>query len=142
MSARSGVKRLGLVFLAAIVPALARAETPAIAWLESPREALVKSRELNRPLLVYFKGSHCGYCRRMERETWTNSRIARLVSQGYVPLALDGETHVDWMDRFAVKGFPSVVVLSTSGAVRLHQEGFLPAGELERRLTSTEQERR
>lgn len=125
---------LGLVFGLLGTPTSSFADTGVIEWNESSRRALAIGRELNRPVLIYIQASRCGHCRKMENTTWSDPAVVRVVTEGFVPLKIDGEQNSAWLDRFDIQGFPAVIVLSTSGEVVFHVEGYRSPKEILRRL--------
>lgn len=108
----------------------------AIPWFDSPGRALEAARQSGRPVLVYIASPHCGFCRKMERETWSDPTVAKLVTTAFVPLKVDGARHPEWMERFGLHGVPAVVVLSRSGASLLQLEGYQSPRTLVRRLNT------
>ena len=125
---------LGLVFCLLGTPTSTFAGTGAIEWNDSSRQALAAARELDRPVLIYIRASQCGYCRKMEKTTWSDPSVVRVVTQGFVPLKIDGQQNSVWLDRLDIKGFPAVVVLSSSGEVVFHVDGYQSPREILRRL--------
>jgi len=123
----------GLVLCLVLCPGLLRevesqsAEAQTIAWDVSPSRALLASRQSGRPLLVYVSSPNCGFCRKMERDTWSDSAVVKLVTGTFVPLKIDGERDTRWVDRFGIQGFPTVIVLSSTGETVLRIEGYKTA---------------
>ena len=134
MFARTLVLCLGFCLGPWAAGAANSADFPTITWNDSTSRAVLAARESGRPLLVYVSSPNCGYCRQMERETWSDSAVATLVTGTFVPLKIDGERESRWIDRFAIQGFPAVIVLSSSGATVLRIEGYQTPSRILRRL--------
>ena len=128
---------LGFLISAFGIPSIAWAGAHAIQWHNAPDRALTVARELGRPVLIYFQSPNCGYCRKMERDSWSDPTVTRSVMEGFVPLKIDGEQNPAWLDRFGINGFPSVVVLSSTGEVKLRVEGYQPPRVILRRLNAS-----
>ena len=64
-------------------------------WLPWGEEALARSRELNRPLLVSIGYSACHWCHVMERECFENAEIAALMNENFVCVKVDREERPD-----------------------------------------------
>jgi uncharacterized protein YyaL (SSP411 family) len=73
---------------------LQHAENP-VDWLPWGDEALARSRELNRPLLVSIGYSACHWCHVMERECFENAEIAALMNENFVCVKVDREERPD-----------------------------------------------
>ena len=110
------------------------ADFQTITWDDSTSRADLAARESGRPLLIYVSSPNCGFCRKMERETWSDSAVVELVTGTFVPLKIDGERESSWIDRFGIQGFPAVIVLSSSGATVLRIEGYQTPSRILRKL--------
>jgi len=73
---------------------LQHAENP-VDWLPWGEEALTRSQELNRPLLVSIGYSACHWCHVMERECFENDEIAALMNDNFVCVKVDREERPD-----------------------------------------------
>jgi uncharacterized protein YyaL (SSP411 family) len=73
---------------------LQHAENP-VDWLPWGDEALKRSRELNRPLLVSIGYSACHWCHVMERECFEDPKIAALMNESFVCIKVDREERPD-----------------------------------------------
>jgi uncharacterized protein len=64
-------------------------------WHPWGEEAFEKARRENKPLLVSIGYSACHWCHVMERESFENPEIARLVNETVVPVKVDREERPD-----------------------------------------------
>ena len=109
-------------------------EDDRVTWTSSLSEASSASRKLNRPILVYVESEHCGWCRKMDRTTWADPSVARLVNERFVTLKLNGDEDSPRLEKWKISGYPSIVVLSSSGEVVLRHDGYQSSRDLLRRL--------
>ena len=100
---------LGFCFTLA-APCLAAPE--AINWRNDIRSAAREAQSNRKPLLLEFSTDWCGYCKKMDRETFSDVNVARHVESCFVPVKIDGESHRELADRLAVRSFPTTVILS------------------------------
>ncbi|HEY2283219.1 MAG TPA: thioredoxin domain-containing protein [Solirubrobacteraceae bacterium] len=70
------------------------AENP-VDWLPWGPEALTRSRERDRPLLVSIGYSACHWCHVMERESFEDERTAALMNEEFVCVKVDREERPD-----------------------------------------------
>src|SRR3954453_21853395 len=92
-------------------------------WLPWGEQALARARELDRPLLVSIGYSACHWCHVMERESFENPEIARLMNERFVNVKVDREERpdVDSIYMAAVQaitghgGWPMSVFLTPDG---------------------------
>jgi uncharacterized protein YyaL (SSP411 family) len=66
-----------------------------VEWLPWGEEALARARELDRPLLVSIGYSACHWCHVMERESFEDPEIARLMNERFVCVKVDREERPD-----------------------------------------------
>ena len=64
-------------------------------WLPWGEEALTRSRELGKPMLVSIGYSACHWCHVMERECFENAEIAALMNENFVCIKVDREERPD-----------------------------------------------
>jgi protein disulfide-isomerase len=131
------VKRLltliSLACLASMLdrPAQAQQPTPvAILWLADAEQAISAARQSGRPILVFVTSSHCGYCRKMEQQTWADPRVIEQVRQRTVPLRVSAETQPRLVEQFGVRAFPTTLLFAPDGRNIGAEEGFLSPGEV------------
>ena len=51
----------------------------------------------------------------MDEWIWTDAEVAALLNAGYVGVKLDGDLEKALVSRFRVQGYPTVIVLDSSG---------------------------
>lgn len=59
-----------------------REEEAGLQWLPYS-QALVKSKVESIPTLIYFYSDHCGWCRKLENETFNNQEITKMMNQSF-----------------------------------------------------------
>ncbi len=64
-------------------------------WFPWGEEALSRARDEDRPLLVSIGYSACHWCHVMERESFEDEEIARLMNENFVPIKVDREERPD-----------------------------------------------
>lgn len=97
------------VIFSTAIPSSRAAE---IAWLDSPQQAAQVSRQLDLPVIMYITSDHCGYCRKMEQESWVNHDIAKMVEEGFVPLKVHASRHAELVTALGVRAFPTTILFS------------------------------
>jgi thioredoxin-related protein len=85
---------------------------PQIYWLQSPQQAAQLAGQFHMPILVYVTSEHCGYCRKMERETWSNPQIITMVEGGFIPLELTAERDHEMIAAMGIRAFPTTLLFT------------------------------
>jgi uncharacterized protein len=92
-------------------------------WFPWGNEALDRARAENKPILLSIGYSACHWCHVMERESFENERIARLMNENFVSIKVDREERPDldqiYMDAVQLLtgrgGWPLTVFLTPDG---------------------------
>ena len=66
-----------------------------VAWFPWGEEALEKSRDEDKPILLSVGYSACHWCHVMERESFENDEIAALMNEHFIPVKVDREERPD-----------------------------------------------
>lgn len=64
-------------------------------WYEWGSEALEKAKKENKPLLISIGYSSCHWCHVMERESFMDTTVARLMNESFVCIKVDREERPD-----------------------------------------------
>ncbi|MDF1562973.1 MAG: thioredoxin family protein [Deltaproteobacteria bacterium] len=107
-----------LALLAALcLPALARAGTSPLQWVDSSfAEALARAETEKKPLMVDVYATWCGPCHLLDRNVFTDEVVLES-SKAWIAVKLDGELGegLEVAKRYHVVGFPTVLFLDPSG---------------------------
>src|SRR5690606_32329366 len=64
-------------------------------WYEWGEEALEKAKQENKPLLISIGYASCHWCHVMERESFMDTAVARLMNESFVCIKVDREERPD-----------------------------------------------
>ena len=65
----------------------------------------------------------------MVRETHQDPAVVQALNERFVPVRLEGRTHMDLVRQFQVTGAPTTLLFSPEGEEKYRFAGFLPAEE-------------
>lgn len=144
-----------LLTVALVVPALPTSAQAAAEGAQGPQALAVKWSRLDdavstatksgKPVFVTVYADWCGYCKLMERTTFTDPNVVKLL-QGWVPARLNGEsatplklgkttmTENQWAMSNGVSGFPATFLLDSKGKPFAGVPGYLEAPQMSRLL--------
>lgn len=118
-----------------------------LAW-HSLSEAISRASRSGRPIAVFVSAAWCGPCHQMETEVFPSSRVAPLLSQferarltfdSFDEKVLIGPyalSEAKWAERLGAYATPTLVFMSSDGAILGLHAGFVPADALVEILTS------
>ncbi len=79
------------VILASVFALGANEQSEKIKW-HSFEEAVELSRENPRKILIDIYTDWCGFCKRMDAETFSDPQVARFINKHFYPVKLNSET--------------------------------------------------
>ena len=99
----------------------------AIQWRESYPKALEEAARAAKPILADFEADWCGWCKKLDRETFGNAAVIKLVEAFFIPVRIDTDHQPKISAKFEVKGLPTILLLSPAGKELKRLSGFRPA---------------
>jgi thioredoxin-like negative regulator of GroEL len=101
-------------------------EPEGIAWVEGFEEALEAASVEGRAVLVDFHTSWCGWCRKMEKETYRDPGVVERSSR-IVCVRVDAEKRADLARTYGVRAFPTLLFLNSDGSTLRLIRGYQSA---------------
>ena len=110
-----------------------------IVW-RNYEDGLQLAKEQGKQILIDFSTAWCGYCKKMERETFKDASVIDFVNSNFVAIKVDGdskrEIELDGFtttekrltnEMYGVRGYPTFWFLEPDGAKIGKQPGYQPA---------------
>lgn len=121
-----------------------------IAWL-TVEEAAAKLQKEKKPILIDLYTDWCGWCKVMDKETYSNEKVITYIEDNFYPVKLNAETRkaVTWagkefaynpdyrVNEFAALitrgqlSYPSTVILPADGTAPQAIPGYLKVPDME-----------
>jgi thioredoxin-related protein len=92
-------------------------------------EALKTAKKENKKVIVDVYTDWCGWCKKMDREAYSNSEIKKIIEDNFIIVKLDAEgnaknnyngksyTDAGLAEYFQVSGYPTTVFLDSEGKI-------------------------
>ena len=103
--------------------------TGSIQWQASFESALARAAKEEKPLMVDFETEWCGFCKKLDRETYGNEQVIRFVQQFFIAVKVDGDKRTDLRDKYSVEGYPTIVFLSPQAVELKRIVGYRPPSD-------------
>jgi thioredoxin-related protein len=100
---------------------------------------LKKALDQNKHVFIDFTAKWCGYCRKMEREVFTDARIIDILNNDFIPVRVDGDSRneldIDGYKvternlatrEYGVRGYPTFWFLKPDGTKLGPLGGYRP----------------
>lgn len=97
-----------------------------ISWEKSFEVAREASSKAQKALMVDFGAEWCGFCKKLDRETFSNELVIRLVREHLIAVKVDADKEKDLAKKYNVTGLPTVLFLSPGGDELQRIVGFRP----------------
>ncbi len=131
------MKRFLLLTIAVLAAAPALA-APGPRW-QSWDSGLREAKQSGRPVLVDVYTEWCGWCKRMDRDVYSDPQVRDYLGKRYVTVKLDAEareaasyegkqlTSRTLASRFRVNSYPTTIFLRPDGQHLVKVPGYVPA---------------
>ena len=94
-----------------------------IAWQKYSDEVFDSARRNNRPVMIDFTSRNCNPCRQMERNVFSNRRVAE-AAKGFLPLRADltdnDSASAALAMKFNIEAFPTIAFFGADGKERVN----------------------
>ncbi len=100
-----------------------------IKWY-SYNEGMSLGKSEQKKVLLTFFADWCGYCTKMEKETFTNPQIISFLNKNFIPIKVNYDKDNKIASRYQVRGLPSTWFFSEDGHQIGSQPGYIPATNL------------
>ena len=98
-----------------------------LVWQENLTDGLASARKKGKLVLVDLFTDWCGWCKKLDRETYTDPSVVEFVNSHFVCVKLNGEDKgagQSFAKENKVRGYPCIIVLETDGKVRATHYGY------------------
>ena len=110
-------------------PERAKAESP-IRFTGSWDEARALARRSGRRLMAYFTGEACGWCRALEKRTFTDAEVVELSRQFVcVEINIGEDKNLRVADEYRIDTIPRTYIFTADDRIIDRRTGYLPAAE-------------
>ena len=94
-----------------------------VVWLHSYKDAVIKSKAENKPILVIMTKEHCRWCKRLETRTLEDETIKERLSDKFINLVLVRESS-EFPGFLKARIFPTSFFLTKEERVIHKMPGF------------------
>ena len=112
-----------------------------VKWLDF-NDGLAKARTEDKPIFLEFYTDWCPYCRKFQKETVNDPKVARMLAENFVYVRFNAEdtknrvkfdgksyTHVELTQVFGIRSYPSLVFLDSTSKPITMLAGFVPPNQ-------------
>ena len=99
-----------------------------IDWYADFEQAKIDAQEQDKLMLVDFYTDWCGWCKRLDKDTYANMEVAELAKE-FICVKINADQQPQLTKEYKVQGFPSTVYLRPDGTLIEVIPGYMPPGK-------------
>ena len=115
-----------VVIMAALMVPIAGSESKPLKWY-SFDEGVALGKSQGKKVFIHFWAEWCTYCHTMERETFQNNAVVRMLEKDFISIKVDTDREQALSEKFRVRGLPDNWFLAEDGDIVGHRPGYIPA---------------
>ncbi|MCH9656642.1 MAG: DUF255 domain-containing protein [Planctomycetes bacterium] len=105
-----------------------------IRWQTNLQQAAKRARAEDKAMLIQIGASWCGFCHKMERETFKDAKVVKHINSCFVPIQVDADESTELVEAIGVPGLPMTVIISPQLKIVKKISGYVPAHEMQGHL--------
>jgi thioredoxin-related protein len=117
-----------IVFLMLSGSAVGDAATNSLKWHSFKEYATLRSSN-DKKIFIHFWAQWCGYCRKMEKDTFRNPQVISSLNENYFLIKVDTDREQYASRAFRVRGLPYNLFLTKEGDTIEIREGYVSPGK-------------
>jgi len=83
-------------------------------WHTSVIKGFELAKKKNAPVVIDLYSEWCGYCKTLENEIFPAAIVDSILTK-YVAIRINGEEYPNLMQRYGVRGYPTILILDKNG---------------------------
>ncbi len=109
-----------------------------VAFLHDFTEAQAQAAREGKPLFLDFETTWCGPCKTMDEWVYTAEEVVS-AARAVVAVKIDGDEQRELAKRFAVSGYPTMILLTPTGEELRRTSGYVNVADMRAFLQGGEQ---
>lgn len=95
-----------------------------------------ESKNLSKPIFLYFRSETCYWCKKFEEEALSDKRIIDILNNNFVIVSIDTFKQKNVAKTFGVRSTPFMIFFTKDGEEISRIPGYIPADEFLVKLNS------
>lgn len=105
-----------------------------IHWRTNLKQAALQARAEDKAMLIQIGASWCGFCHKMEKETYQDPKVIKHVNSCFIPIRVDADQNAELVEAIGVAGLPTTAIITPQLKIVKKISGYVAAQELEGHL--------
>ncbi len=127
-SARESLRSLAGLLVLALLCGLGACttESKTIQWVAWSDDLFRRAQREDRFVLLDLGAVWCHWCHVMDRVTYHDPAVVRLIQQHFIAVKVDQDSRPDLANRYEDYGWPATIVFSPQGGEIVKRRGYIP----------------
>lgn len=108
---------------------------PKVEWQTDYDTARKLSKDSGKMIFLVFSTQECVYCRKLEATSFKDPQVAKMLSDDFIPLKVDGNASPNLAKALRIKLYPSIVMAAPDGKIIGFLEGYMEPERLSDLMT-------
>ena len=96
-----------------------------ITWQDWSNDVFVKSKRLNKYVLLDLNAKWCHWCHFMEQRTYVHEDVVGVINRGFLAVRADQDANPDLSSRYGDWGWPATIIFDAQGNEVAKLQGFM-----------------
>ncbi len=105
-----------------------------IRWQTELKQAALQARTQEKAMLIQIGASWCGYCHKMDKETFQDQKVIKHVNSCFIPVRVDADKNPEFVEAIGVAGLPTTVIITPELKIVKKLSGYVAAREMQGHL--------
>jgi len=106
-----------------------------IKWQTDLKQAATQARSEDKAMLIQIGASWCGFCHKMDRETYKDAKVIKHINSCFVPIRVDADENSELVEAIGVAGLPTTVIITPQLKIVKKISGYVAAPEMQGHLS-------
>ena len=107
-----------------------------IRWQTNLKQAARQAQAEEKSMLLQIGASWCGFCHKMEKETYKDPKVVKHVNSCFIPIQVDADVSTELVEAIGVSGLPTTVIITPQLKILKKISGYVAAHEMEGHLNN------
>lgn len=104
-------------------------------WQSDLRKSKAAARLKHRLIVIDVYTDNCGWCNRLEHETFQNPGVVAELADRFIWLKVNARTTAVDLKPYKISGYPTILVIDESGKLVTSFSGYLPPEQFAEKMT-------
>lgn len=72
-----------------------------------------QSADSGKPIMVDVYTDWCGWCKKLDDETYSDTRVIELAANNFISVKVDGDDDYDFAIKYAIRSYPTILFVDS-----------------------------